>query len=341
MKRFAWPLAVLVVLLVTNVFFSHSFFSIELRGGHLYGSLVDILRSSAPLALVALGMTLVIATGGIDLSVGAVVAIAGGIACLRISGLGDQGSVAGVLGAVGIAVALALVLGVWNGFLVATIGIQPIIATLILMVAGRGLAQLITDGQIITVNSGPYKMIGAGYWLGLPLCVLIAAAVIALAAVLVRRSALGMLLEAVGGNAEASRLAGIKSRWLILGVYVFAAVCAAVAGLMISSNVSSADGNNAGLLIELDAILAVVIGGTSLSGGRFSIVGTVLGAVIIKTLDITIYTVGVPPEVTLLFKAIVVIVLCLAQSPKFRAAWKRRRPVPVAATADEKVQVRA
>ena len=341
MKRFIWPIAVLVVLLITNVIHTHTFFNIEVRGGHLYGSLIDILRSSAPLALVALGMTLVIATGGIDLSVGAVVAIAGAIACLRISGLGDQGSVAGVLGAVGLAVVLALVLGAWNGFLVATIGIQPIIATLILMVAGRGLAQLITDGQIITVNSGPYKMIGAGYWLAVPLCVIIAAAVIALAIVVVRRSALGMLLEAVGGNAEASRLAGIKSRWLILGVYVFAAVCAAVAGLMISSNVSSADGNNAGLLIELDAILAVVIGGTSLSGGRFSIAGTVLGAVIIKTLDITIYTVGVPPEVTLLFKAIVVIILCLAQSAKFRAAFQRHRPVPVAARADEKVQVGA
>jgi ribose/xylose/arabinose/galactoside ABC-type transport system permease subunit len=340
-KRFIWPIAVLVVLLITNVIHTHTFFNIEVREGHLYGSLIDILRSSAPLALVALGMTLVIATGGIDLSVGAVVAIAGAIACLRISGLGDQGSVAGVLGAVGLAVVLALVLGAWNGFLVATIGIQPIIATLILMVAGRGLAQLITDGQIITVNSGPYKMIGAGYWLAVPLCVIIAAAIIALAIVVVRRSALGMLLEAVGGNAEASRLAGIKSRWLILGVYVFAAVCAAVAGLMISSNVSSADGNNAGLLIELDAILAVVLGGTSLSGGRFSIAGTVLGAVIIKTLDITIYTVGVPPEVTLLFKAIVVIILCLAQSAKFRAAFQRRRPVPVAARADEKVQVGA
>ncbi|MFG2040992.1 ABC transporter permease [Dactylosporangium sp. NPDC048998] len=336
MRRFVWPLAVLVALLITNVFFSHSFFSVELRGGHLYGSVVDILRAAAPLSLVALGMTLVIATGGIDLSVGAVVAIAGALACLRISELDDQGSVAGVLIAVGLALGLSLVLGVWNGFLVATIGIQPIIATLILMVAGRGLAQLITDGQIITVNSGPYKMIGAGYWLGLPLSVLIAGAVIALSAVLVRRSALGMLLEAVGGNAEASRLAGIKSRWLILGVYVFAALCAGVAGLMISSNVSSADGNNAGLLIELDAILAVVIGGTSLSGGRFSIVGTVLGAIIIKTLDITIYTVGVPPEVTLLFKAIVVIVLCLAQSAKFRAAFQRRRPLPAAAPAAEK-----
>jgi ribose/xylose/arabinose/galactoside ABC-type transport system permease subunit len=198
------------------------------------------------------------------------------------------------------------------------------VATLILMVAGRGLAQLITDGQIITVNSSPYKQIGAGYTLTLPLCVIIAGLVIAAVALLVRRSALGVLLESVGGNAEASRLAGIRSRWLIFLVYVFAALGAGIAGLMISANVSSADGNNAGLLIELDAILAAVIGGTSLSGGRFSIGGTVLGAVIIETLDITIYTVGIPSEVTLLFKSIVVITLCLAQSPKFRARFSPR-----------------
>jgi galactofuranose transport system permease protein len=325
--RLFWPVVVLVALLVVNLSFSGSFFKVELRDGHLYGSLIDILRASAPLALVAIGMPLVIATGGIDLSVGAVVAIAGALACLRISGLDDQGSVVGVLLAVGAALVLSLALGAWNGFLVATVGIQPIVATLILMVAGRGLAQLITDGQIITVNSGPYKMIGAGYWLALPLSVLIAAAVIAAVALLVRRSALGVLLESVGGNAEASRLAGIRSRWLIFIVYVFAALCAGIAGLMISANVSSADGNNAGLLIELDAILAAVIGGTSLSGGRFSIAGTVLGAVIIETLDITIYTVGIPSEVTLLFKAVVVVALCLAQSPKFRAKVLRRATV--------------
>jgi len=337
--RLLVPGVILVALLVTNVFFSHGFFSIELREGHLYGSLIDILRASAPLSLVALGMTLVIATGGIDLSVGAVVAIAGALACLRISNLGEQNGVVGVLLAVGLALLLSLVLGAWNGFLVATVGIQPIIATLILMVAGRGLAQLITDGQIITVNSSPYKMIGAGYWLGLPLCVLIALAVAVLSGLIVRRSALGLLLESVGGNAEASRLAGIKSRWLILIVYVFAGLCAGIAGLMISSNVSSADGNNAGLLIELDAILAVVIGGTSLSGGRFSIAGAMLGAVIIKTLDITIYTIGIPPEVTLLFKAIVVIVLCLAQSPKFREKFHRRRTPTSPQPRSEKVEV--
>jgi simple sugar transport system permease protein len=330
-----WPAVVLVVLVAINIWFSRGFLSIELRDGHLYGSPVDILRTSAPLALVALGMTLVIATGGIDLSVGSIVAITGALACLRISGLADQGNVVGVLLAVAVALVLALVLGAWNGFLVAGIGIQPIIATLILMVAGRGIAQLITDGQVLTINSSPYEMIGAGYWLALPVSVLIAAAVIALSTLVVRRSALGMLVESVGGNAAASRLAGIRSRSLTFAVYVFSGFCAGIAGLMISADVASADGNRAGLLIELDAILAVVIGGTALIGGRFSIAGTVLGAIIIKTLDITIYTVGIPPEVRLLFKAVVVIALCLAQSAAFRA-WvtgRRRRPPTAGATA--------
>ncbi|GAB2927731.1 ABC transporter permease [Nonomuraea fastidiosa] len=337
MRRLIWPIAVLIALLALNVFFTPGFFSIEVKDGHLYGSLIDILRFGAPLILVALGMTLVIATGGIDLSVGSVVAISGALACLLISG--D----ASVFTAVALALGLCLVLGLWNGFLVAGIGIQPIIATLILMVAGRGLAQLITDGQIITVNSPAYKEIGAGYWLALPSGIIIVAVVLAITAFLTRRLALGVLIESVGGNAEASRLAGIRSRGIIVMVYAFAALCAGVAGLMISSNVSSADGNNAGLWIELDAILAVVIGGTSLAGGRFSLGGTVLGALIIQSLTTTIYSIGVPPETTLLFKALVVTAVCLIQSPSFRAKVLRGRgrgraappPVPAPAAQEE------
>ncbi|MFV2020638.1 ABC transporter permease [Micromonospora sp. LOL_023] len=318
-QRLFWPVLILTALLLSNLFFTPGFFSIEMRNGHLYGSLIDILRASTPLILVAVGMTVVIATGGIDLSVGSVMAISGAIACLHISGLTDQNSVAGMLLAVAMALGLSLLLGLWNGALVSLIGIQPIIATLILMVAGRGLAQLITDGQIINVNSAPYKVIGAGYALTLPVSVLIVAGVVTAAALLIRRSALGMLVESVGGNPTASRLAGIRARQLVILAYVFTGLCAGIAGLIFSSNVSSADGNNAGNLIELDAILAVVIGGTALTGGRFSLAGSVLGAVIIKSLDITIYTIGIPSEATLLFKALVVIVLCLAQSPAFRA----------------------
>ena len=338
--RLFWPAVVLVLLLVSNVFFAPRFFTITLQDGHLYGSLIDVLRSATPLALVALGMTMVIATGGIDLSVGSVMAISGAVACLFIGDLSDQGSVGGVLLAVGLALVLSLVAGIWNGVLVAGIGIQPIIATLILMVAGRGLAQLITNGQIITINSSPYKLIGAGYVLAVPFAILIAAAVTALTWALTRRSALGMLIESVGGNAEASRLAGIRSRRFMLFVYAFSAFCAGIAGFMVTSNVSSADGNNAGLWIELDAILAVVIGGTSLVGGRFSISGTVLGALLIQTLTTTVYAMNISPQTSLLFKALVVIAVCLIQAPKFRTAvMRRRRRPPATAVPLEKAKV--
>ncbi|GHJ98662.1 ABC transporter permease [Streptomyces sp. NPDC003753] len=314
-----WPVAVLVLLLLVNVPFTPDFFSVRMSGGHLYGSLVSIVLFGSPLILVAVGMTLVIATGGIDLSVGAVVAITGALACSYISHQADQNALSGVLLAMGLGLLAAVVCGLWNGFLVARMGIQPIIATLIIMVAGRGVAQLISGGQIITVNSDPYKLIGGGYWLTLPFSIFVVAVVVAVTVALTRRTALGLLVESVGGNAEASRLVGIRSLRIKIMVYVFCALCAGIAGLMISSNTSAADGNNAGLWIELDAILAVVIGGTSLLGGRFSVGGTVVGALVIQTLTTTIYTIGVPTQTNLVFKAAVVIVVCLLQSPKFRA----------------------
>ncbi|WP_448317224.1 ABC transporter permease [Streptomyces sp. CO7] len=323
--RLLWPSLVLLALLLGNLVFTHDFFDVRVQDGHLYGSLIDILQFGAPLTLVALGMTMVIATRGIDLSVGSTVAIAGALACEHIAGSADPGSAGTVLTAVAVALGVAVVLGLCNGLLVARLGVQPIVATLILMVAGRGVAQLITDGQIITVSSATFHMIGGGYLLTLPFAVLLAAVVVALTAVVTRRTALGLLIEAVGGNPAAGRLTGIRAAGLLTLVYVFSAVCAAVAGLMISSNVSAADGNNAGLWIELDAILAVVIGGTALTGGRFSLGGTVLGALVIQTLSTTVYTLGVPPETTLVFKAFVVIVVCLVQSPVFRAKLARRR----------------
>jgi len=324
-KDLFWPVVVLIALLAANVVYRPSFVGIELRDGHLYGSLIDIVRLSAPLILVALGMTMVIATGGIDLSVGSVVAISGAIACLRISQQDDQNSVGGVLTALLIALLLSAVLGLWNGFLVAGIGIQPIIATLILMVAGRGLAQLITEGQIITINSAPYKLIGAGYTLTLPFAIFIAVGVTLVAWLVTRRTALGMIIESVGGNAEASRLAGIRSRRFKMLVYLASAVCAGIAGFMVTSNVSSADGNNAGLWIELDAILAVVIGGTSLAGGKFSLTGTLVGVLVITTLTLSITVIGIPVNAVSLFKALVVIVVCLLQSPVVRSKMRSRR----------------
>ncbi len=319
-SRLFWPLVLLALLLLLNVVAFPGFLTVSVQNGHLFGSLVDILRNGAPTLLIAIGMTLVIATRGIDLSVGAVCAISGALACSIILGSGSPDSPGTVAVAIAVSLGVGLVLGLWNGALVSLLGIQPIVATLILLTAGRGIAMLITEGQILTVRSAPFKVLGSGFVLGVPVAVAIAAVVFAATALLTRRTALGMLIESVGVNPEASRQAGVRARGFVFGVYAYCALLAAVAGLILTSNQTAADANNTGLFIELDAILAVVIGGTSLVGGRYSLVGTLVGALVIQTLVTTVYTVGIPPIVTMLFKAIVVIVVCLLQSPTTNAA---------------------
>ena len=326
-QRLFCPSATLVLLLAVNAAFNPGFWQLQWRDGHLYGSVIDILNRAAPLALVAMGMTLVIATRGIDISVGAVVAIAAAVAALMIGGElvvkdGVQTHVSRFPMSVAILAALAVgaLCGLWNGLLVARVGMQPIIATLILMVAGRGIAQLLTEGQIITVYYAPFFFLGNGFLFGLPFAVFIAAAVWAALHLLMTRTALGLFIQAIGINPAASRLAGIRERLITVCVYVFCGVAAGAAGLVISSNVKSADGNNAGMLMELDAILAVTLGGTALTGGRFSLAGSVLGALIIQTLTTTIYSIGVPPEINMVVKASVVFVVMLLQSPEFRVA---------------------
>ncbi len=316
------PLAALAVLLIIDLVAVPGFFRLTVKEGHLYGSLIDIVNRAAPLMLAALGMTVVIATRGIDISVGAVVALSGTVAAMLIGG-GPEAQTP-MLWAMAAAMGAALLCGLWNGILVASLGLQPIVATLILMVAGRGLAQLLTDGQIVTVYYEPYFVLGGGYLFGLPFALTVVAVVFALIAFMMKRTALGLFIQAVGINPVAARLAGLKTGALILFVYVFCAACAGLAGLMISSNIKSADANNAGLLLELDAILAVTLGGTSLAGGKFSLVGSVIGALIIQTLTYTIYSLGVPPEVNMVVKSVVVFLVCLSQSAEFKQLFARR-----------------
>lgn len=331
--RLFWPIVALAVLLLACVLKSNTFLDITIRDGHLYGGPIDIVRRSSVLLLVALGMTLVIATRGIDLSVGAVMAIAGAVALSQIAASDDPGSLAVVLSAIGSAVLVCLLIGVFNGFLVAVVGIQPIIATLVIMTAGRGIAMLITGGQITTVTSAPYKTIATGYWLGLPVAALIAGFFFLAMALITRRTALGVLIESVGINPVASRLAGVRARTIIWTVYVLCAFFACVAGFIRSSDIMAADANNAGLFIELDAILAVVIGGTSLAGGKFSLVGTLVGVLVITTLTFSVTILGIPANAVSLFKALVVILVCLLQSPvvrhKLRARRRATAPAPV------------
>jgi simple sugar transport system permease protein len=204
--------------------------------------------------------------------------------------------------------------------LVVKMGMQPIVATLILMIAGRGIAQLITGGQIITIYYEPWSIIGNGFLLGIPFALVLAVAMALGLHLALTRTALGLFVRAIGTNPVAAHVAGVRSAAITFWLYAFCGLSAGIAGLIISSNVRSADGNNAGQLLELDAILAVALGGNSLAGGRFSVAGTLIGALIIQTLSSVIYSSGVPPQVNLAVKAMLVFAVMLLQSAEFRAA---------------------
>jgi len=316
-----WPLATLALLLLANGLFNPGFLALQIRDGHLYGNLVDIANRAAPLALVSMGMTLVIAVRGIDISVGAVLAIAATVAAWTITQLQSSGAGDGLLplfAACGAALGVAALCGLWNGMLVVKVGVQPIVATLILMVAGRGLAQLISDGQILTIYYAPYAYLGNGYLLGLPFALFVVGAVFLILKLLLNRTALGLFVRAIGDNPVAAHMSGVRARAITPALYMFCGLSAGMAGLLVSSNMASADANNAGQLFELDAILAVSLGGTALAGGRFSLAGTLVGALIIQTLTTTIYSIGVPPQVNLVVKATLVLAVLLLQAPHFR-----------------------
>ena len=318
--KWFWPLFALVLLLLYNLLFTPGFFTIEVKDGRLFGSLIDVLNRAVPVMLVSLGMTLVIATKGVDLSVGAVVSIAGAIAAWMVTTrTTDLATV------VAVALVLAVLLGAWNGLLVSVFGVQPMVATLILMVSGRGVAQLITNSQTITFQHKGLAFFGTGYFLGLPFSVTILLVMLALTAVVTRLTAVGLFIESVGDNETASRFSGIDVRSVKMFVYVSSGLCAGVAGLICAGNIQAADPNNAGLNLELDAILAVVVGGTSMAGGRFYLIGSMLGALIMQTLTTMLLARGIQTEHTLVVKAIAVLVVCLLQSPDFRAALLGRR----------------
>ena len=287
-----WPRAALGLLLLCNALFSRGFFALDVRDGRLYGVLVDILNHGSRVAIVALGMTLVIATGGVDLSVGAVAAIGGAVTASLVA----QGHVPWPLALVA-AVAAGLACGAWNGVLVALLRLQPIVATLVLMVAGRGIAQLVTGGVIVTFDSAPLTAIGNGSFLSLPVPVWLLGIVAALMAIATRRTSLGLFIEAVGDNQSAARLAGVPDRAVKLLVYSLCGLLAGLSGVIECSYIKAADSNNAGNLLELDAILAVVIGGTVLRGGRFFLVGTIVGALLMQTLTKTLAMQDVSSEI--------------------------------------------
>jgi ribose/xylose/arabinose/galactoside ABC-type transport system permease subunit len=324
-SRLFFPIAALTMILLFDLITIPNFFRISFQQGHLYGNLIDILRNSTPVIALSIGMTLVLATGGVDLSVGAIMAIVSSVAALLMNPfvLGTQlqafkndpaYSYSPFWLVLLLPVVIATICGLWNGLLVSYGKIQPMVATLILMISGRGIALLITNSQRIAIHYAPFTFIGQG-WLILPFSLYVVAFLFALSWLITRRTSIGLFIESVGINARSSLFSGIDEKKVKLFAYAFCGFCAGIAGLIGTSYISTSDATNVGLNLELDAILAVVIGGTLLgTGGRFSLLGSVIGALVMQAVSTSMYAIGVSANSLLAVKGVVVILLILLYS---------------------------
>ncbi len=278
-------------LLLFNVLFTANFLSV--------GNFRTQLIQAAPVLIVALGMALVIGTEGVDLSVGAVMALAAALIPLYLG----YGPVPAIL----IALAVGLAAGGFNGFLVARVGIQPIVATLALLVAGRGLALVIANGQLVQLHDPAFLALGTDDAFGLPISVLVAGVLAILVAGLVNRTTFGRQLVAVGGNRRAAHLAGLPVDRVLIGVYAIAGVLAAVAGVLATSRLGASDPADIGLLMELSAITAVVVGGTPLTGGKVRVLGTVMGVVLMQLVRATLIKHNLPDSIAQMIQAAIIV----------------------------------
>jgi len=317
----------LVVVLLVNLIKSPNFFEISINNGVLFGRLIDILNRGSEIAILAVGMTIVFAASkGPDISVGSVMSLSGCFTCMLLAGFGVKTTtelqmpmVLGILGGI----LLGVVAGAFNGLLVSKLKIQSMIATLILLTAGRAVSLLITNNMLIYIRYEPYKYLGNFFKIGdwmcpVPTPVFVTIFVVAIAAVILRKTTLGTYIQSVGINSRASRLLGIKSGRIIFLCFVISGLCAGIAGVISSSRIYSADPNNIGLNYELDAILAVALGGNNLGGGKFNLSGSILGAYTIQAITVTLLAMGISAIQAPVVKAIIVIVIVAVQSPVFK-----------------------
>ena len=330
--RLFLPIVCLIAVLLLNVIKTPDFFNVSIQNGVLYGYIIDVINRASELVILAVGMTLVTAaSGGQDISVGAIMAVAAAVCCQVLSGgeVSVTEYASPLILAVVAAILASALCGAFNGFLVAKLNIQPMVATLILYTAGRGIAQLITNGQITYIRVDSYKM--AGGYIGkcpIPTPVFFAVIAVILVAVILKKTALGLYIESVGINGKAARLVGLNSIMIKFLTYVICGVLAGIAGIVSSSRIYSADANNIGLNLEMDAILAVALGGNFLGGGKFSLVGSVIGAYTIQALTTTLYAMNVKADQLPVYKAIVVIIIVTLQSEVFKkyiANFKAKR----------------
>lgn len=327
--RLFFPLICLAVVLLANVIKTPNFFSVSINNGVLYGYIIDVANRASELVILAIGMTLITAaSGGQDISVGAVMSVSAAVCCQILSG-GEVSVTAfqnPLILAVSAALAASMLCGAFNGFLVAKLHIQPMVATLILFTAGRGIAQLITSGQITYIRVDAYRIAG-GYIQGIPIPtpIFFAIGTVVIIVLILKLTALGLFIETVGINSNAARLAGLNSTWIKFAAYVICGLLAGVAGFVASSRIYSADANNIGLYLEMDAILAVALGGNMLGGGKFSLAGSVIGAFTIQSLSTTLYAMNVSADQLPVYKAIVVIAIVTFQSEAFRKSIKNMK----------------
>ena len=327
------PIFCMILVLCVNMIYDvsqgrdfYEFFKIGIQNELLSGRLVNILNRGSEVAILAIGMTLVVSSSaGTDISVGSVMALSAGVCCTLLAGAAaPQATELAVPLVVGVLAALVVgcVCGAFNGALVAYLNIQPMVATLILWTAARAIGLLVCNNLIVYVRNDAFAMFG-GYIGPVPTPLIIAAVCIAVVTVVLKKSALGLYIQSVGINKKASRIAGLNSQKIIFLCYVLCGLCAGIAGVVASSRITSADTNNIGLNFELDAILAVALGGNSLAGGKFNLAGSIIGAYTIQAITTTMYNLGVSSAVNPVFKAVIVIVIVAVQAPPVKAFFKK------------------
>lgn len=335
------PLVCVVLVLAVNVVYDiaqgnafYDFFRITMQASAsgeqlLSGRLVTILNRGSEVAILAIGMTLVVsASAGTDISVGSVMSLCASFCCMLVAGFGvsavndpSEFAMPLIVGLIG-ALVMGCVCGAFNGALVAYLNIQPMVATLILWSAARAIGLLLCNNLIVYVRVPQYQVFG-GYIGFMPTPIIIAAICIVVVSLVLKHTAMGMYIQSVGINKKASRIAGLNSKRIIFMCYLLCGLCAGIAGIVNSSRISSADANNIGLNMELDAILAVALGGNSLGGGKFNLAGSIIGAYTIQAITTTMYNLGVSSAVAPVFKAVVVIVIVVIQAPPVKA-WVRK-----------------
>ncbi|MCF0128662.1 MAG: ABC transporter permease [Pseudobutyrivibrio sp.] len=317
------PIFCMILVLLVNLIKSPDFFAISVNNGVLYGRLIDIINRGSEIAILAVGQTLVVAvSAGTDISVGSVMSLAACTCCTVLAGFGNNsvnelqvpmivGLLAGVL--------MGGICGSFNGALVSKLKIQPMVATLILFTAARAIGLLFCNNQITYIRFEPYKYLG-NFIPGCPIPtpVFVAIAVIIIVTLLLKKTALGLYIQSVGINNRAARISGINSDVICFACYVICGICAGIAGIVASSRIYSADSNNIGLNYELDAILAVALGGNSLGGGKFNLVGSIIGAYTIQAITTTLLAMGVSTDQAPVFKAIIVVIIVVVQAPAFK-----------------------